>query len=557
MKASNSAGRPSALFTGLSLLVVLATLVVLLTRELGNPHLGYPDADRILMDGVFIHDFLRDLPLTHIYDYTINYYGQYPALSIGYRPPFFPFIEAIFNSLFGVNMWSSRLAILFLAAIGFSAWFFLVRRIFDTATALTSSLLLISLPFVAKWGWYTMGEMPLLSMAMLTSYLFYRYVETNKPLYLFSCALAFVATVWTKQTAFYLAFWFILYLAYDRSLIERLKQKNTWIAIILILAALIPLAAITLWLGDQNLAQSVGTTNAGGASPWAQRWQRLPEHFSNIVNRHTTLPSLVITIIGMALALIKREQKAVFFALFILVTFLFFSYVIHKNERYTIFWIPYFTAFAAMPIYLLRNNKHLRLAYIVLALAVVPFQISKIYAKEPNYATGYLEAADYVLKNSASPTVFVDAYNNGYFTYFMRALDAAKSMYVIRADKLLTSSSIGVRNRLEVHAKSQTDIKDIFDKYGIELIVIESRDQTGLPIYQELRRYLSEGPFELLKSIEVKSTRPPLKDQTLLIYRYTDRKPVSGGILELHLPVVGKTIKVPIRKIGERNSDSK
>ena len=75
----------------IGLISVLLVMSILLLRDIGNISLGYPDADRIMMDGVFIHDFLKDLPLTHIYQYTTEYYAQYPALSIGYRPPFFPF----------------------------------------------------------------------------------------------------------------------------------------------------------------------------------------------------------------------------------------------------------------------------------------------------------------------------------------------------------------------------------------------------------------------------------------------------------------------------------
>jgi len=90
------------------LVLVLLVMAVLLLRQLGNDSLGYPDADRILMDGVFILDFLKDLPLTRVYDYTINYFAQYPALSIGYRPPFFPFVEALFNGVFGINTCKPR-----------------------------------------------------------------------------------------------------------------------------------------------------------------------------------------------------------------------------------------------------------------------------------------------------------------------------------------------------------------------------------------------------------------------------------------------------------------
>ena len=73
----------------------------------------FNDAVRILIDNVYIHDFLRNLHLTPIYLNTIDYYGQYLLLSMDYRPSFFAFIEAIFSSLFGIECWNShRLALL-------------------------------------------------------------------------------------------------------------------------------------------------------------------------------------------------------------------------------------------------------------------------------------------------------------------------------------------------------------------------------------------------------------------------------------------------------------
>jgi hypothetical protein len=539
--------KQDSFLTRVSLLLVLVVLTVLFSRELGNPHLRYPDADRILMDGVFLHDFLRDLPLTGIYDYTINYYAQYPALSIGYRPPFFPFVEAIFNSVFGINIWSSRLAIIAFSVIGFSAWFFLVRRVFNTSTALASSLFLISLPFITKWSWYTMGELPLLSMTMLTCYLFYRYVETDRKCYLFGCAISFVLTVWTKQTAFYLAFFFLLYLLYDRSLISRLRYGSTWIAVTLVLLALLPLAIITVWLGDQNLAQSVGFSSSQEVSTWTQRLVSLPEHFVNIFHQ-TTLPFLILMIAGMFLSITNSDRNTVFFWLLIITTFIFFSYIVHKNPRYSIFWVPAFSLFAAYPLFLLRNKSYFKYLYGAIVLGVLSFQVHSIYKIEPSYATGYREAAQFVLDNSHSPTVFVDAYNNGYFTYFMRALDDERSMYVLRADKLLASSSIGAKHWLEIHAHDKRDILEILGKYGIELIVVESKDVSGVEIYKEFRELLRTGPFTLIKRIPVDASRPTLKNQELLVYRYLKRKPISGKTLTLHLPIVGKTIEVPLRQ---------
>lgn len=530
------------------LLLTLAAMTVILLREIGNPSLGYPDADRILMDGVFILDFLKDFPIDRVYGYTVEYFGQYPALSIGYRPPFFPFIEALFNGVFGINMWSSRLALLAFMLVGVTSWFLLIRRLYDNSTAFAATLLLITTPFIAKWGWYTMAELPVLSMAMVTGYVFYRYTESDRPVYLYWAALLFGLTCWTKQTAVFLCLWFLLYTIFSGNLSTYLKRREVWIAVVIALVILIPLGVVTIWLGEQNIAQSVGTGEA--ADPLARlSWDNLKLRFITIYKYHLTLPVLVLSIAGLAWGTFNRDRRLLYFICLVLATYLFFTYLMGKNERYPIFWIPAFTLFAALPVYYLGGIRPARMLALVTLVVIAGYQVQKIYARPVNYATGFDEAASYVLENSESPTVFYDGYNNGYYTYFMRALDPESSMYVLRGDKLLTSSAISSKSRLEVHASSRDDIQFILRNYGVQYVVVESRDESGHDIHRELRRYLQEGPFELEKSIEVESTRVPLKRQQILIYRYLDMQPITADYLELRLPVVGQVIKVPMRKL--------
>ena len=90
-------------------LIVLA--IVIYQRDLLNESIGFPDADRLLMDGVFFYAFFRLLPWENPLDFAIAYYAQYPALSLGYKPPLVPIVEALFNGLFGIHVWSGRLAI--------------------------------------------------------------------------------------------------------------------------------------------------------------------------------------------------------------------------------------------------------------------------------------------------------------------------------------------------------------------------------------------------------------------------------------------------------------
>jgi hypothetical protein len=539
-------GPPAASrFGWLGLVCVLTVLLVLSLRGITNPHIGYPDADRILMDGVFIRDFLGDLPLTHVYDYTIKYYAQYPALSIGYHPPFFPLVEAVFNAIFGINQWSSRLAVIFFAIIGVLGWYGLIARIFGNQTAFWTTLLLVTTPFLVQWMWFTMTDIPVLSMAMLTSYVFYRYAETGESRFLYTTAVLFSLTVWTKQTAVFLAIWFVLYLIVTGRLMARLKNKHVAGAILVVLVLLLPLAVITIWLGEMNIEQSVmpGQTRA---LLYRLSWQNLSVRITTLYQQHLTIPFLVLSVLGILWSIKKKDSRVVFFGLLILCTYAFFSYVMGKNDRYPIFWIPAFALFAALPEYYSRGKRTLRFACLTVLAGTAAFQTARAYAKPQPFATGYDEASAYVRQHSKSPVVFFDGYNNGYFTYFTRAGDPNRRMYVLRGDKLLTSSAVHSRKKLQIHARDRKDIETILDQYGVAYIVVEERDLSGLNIYEELRAYLREGPFLLEKEIPIEGTRKQLAGQSLLIYRYLNAKQPTRSSIELRLPIVGKTIQSTI-----------
>jgi hypothetical protein len=144
--------------------------------------------------------------------------------------------------------------------------------------------------------------------------------------------------------------------------------------------------------------------------------------------------------------------------------------------------------------------------------------------------------------------VFFDGGNNGNFTYSIRALDRDRSIFVLRGDKLLTSSALGKDQRLEVHAHSRQDIADILDKYGVTDIVVEGTEVSEVEIHHEFRRFLDSGPFLLVKTIPIDTNLAGLRGNTLKIYRYLDAKPATADRLELRLPLVGVTISVPLRR---------
>jgi hypothetical protein len=539
----------------LCLFLILGIAAVLLMRQIGNPAIVTGDSSHHLMDGIFVLDFLRDMPIFGIYDYTVNYYIQYPALGIGYRPPFFPLTEAIFNGIFCVHVWSSRLAILAFFFIGTAAWFKLVDRIFDTGTAFWTTLMLVTTPFIVKWGWYTMAELPVLSMAMLTVYVFYRYTESQQPRHLYIAAVLFGATAWTKQTAVFLALWFLLYLIIKGDFWSYLKRREVWIAMLISIIIIMPLASITLWLGSFNIHQSFGY--GAGVNPFSRiSVDNLLAYWKLLATNQLTPPVLVISVVGIIWAAFRRDRKALYFAVGIISTYAFFSYLVAKTERYTIFWIPAFSLFAALPLYYLRQSKRKYCVGAVLMAILILYQVSQVYTRTPDYVTGYDDAARYVLKHSKSKTVFFDGHVEALFVYFMRALDPNRSMYVLRGHKTLSTSVFNEPYGLKAHANTPRDIRDIFDRFGIEYILVErKKSKSAAGIHQVLRDFLQEGSFEMVKEIPVLGSRKGIKEQTIRIYRYLDPKPITADYIEIRLPAVGQTIKGSIRHLKSNPID--
>ncbi|WP_262689426.1 ArnT family glycosyltransferase [Kordiimonas aestuarii] len=543
-------------FSHLALLATLAA--TLLLRGLGNNSLGYPDADRILMDGVFLRDTMTDMPFGNPWTYAQAYFAQYPALSIGYRPPFFPFVEGIFNLLFGVNMWSSRLALFGFVLVGLLCWYKMVRRMTGAPAAVGSAALWLSTPFVAQWGWYTMAELAVLSVVLCAIYYLVRWLEDGYPRDAVSLAFAIGIAAWTKQTAAFLVLTTLLVLVARGRFHWAIRQPTHYGAALLLVAIIVPLGVMTVVFGDQNIHQSLGDGSGKALSRLSlENWL---VHLKTLVRVHLSPPALALVAIGLVISFYYNRKALWLPAIVIVSVYIFFSLMVGKNPRYPIFWIPFWMLIAALPLSVWGLNTARGRLYAGLVSLVVVFQGVMVFREEPLYATGYDVAAQEAIRVADDASVFIDAYHNGYFTYFARQADKARQSYILRGDKLLSSSSIVSSHWQEVHAETEDDILKIFDDLAVKAVVVESRNYTGLEIHAKLRRLLLDSTrFEHIRSVPIESNRtmssapgtPRFSDITLELYRYKQAHNEITGDIRLRLPVVGKTVVKEAEDKGE------
>ncbi len=536
---------------------IFALYVLLSLPHLLNNDFWAPDADRIGMDGVFMMDFIGDLPgsALNIYDYTIGYYAKYPALSIGYRPAFFPLIEAFFYAIFGLSHLSARLAVLFFLFLGMIFWVLLVQKIYDPPTALLSLLLWVTNPYVYQYAQQPMLEIPTLSISIICVYCLCKY-ETD-PSLAHGIILGTVTglALWTNQKS---GFLLLLLLSYPfiKGKGKLLLARNTWISAGIILAFLIPLVCITLWLGDQNLEQSIGIGSRRPSGDWLARL-RLFKNLWFLYHDHLSVPVLLLAIIGMGGCFIRKDAGSLIFVLGIVCVYLFFTMIKVKVSRYPMCWIPFFALFAAIGLqklvaWLERVSKTRKpfIRYAVICLPLI-LQLSHFPNVFVGYAGGYEEAATYVLQRTRSPVIFFEGYANSQFIFFARKHDPDRQFVILRGDKLISSSSLSYKKKLEIHLHDKEEIHKAFSDLGVQFAVVESINISGMKIYDELRDLLRDSSrFKLHKKVKVKSNISSLKDQTLLVYENLGYEEVTEDqVLHLRLPIVGQTIKVKLKKI--------
>ena len=96
------------------------------------------------------------MPWKALYEYALQYFAQYPALALNWYPPFFPVVESVFFSVFGITEFSAHLTVMAFSLAGVSAWYVWTSPIWGRAVAVLSCLLYLSTPGVLDWTRFIM-----------------------------------------------------------------------------------------------------------------------------------------------------------------------------------------------------------------------------------------------------------------------------------------------------------------------------------------------------------------------------------------------------------------
>ncbi len=524
---------------GVGLLLALATLALWWSAPM-HGDFSYSDAPRHALDGVFVKDLIAAFPWRDPAGYAMQYYIQYPALTILFYPPLFYLISAPFYALFGVSE-ASGLAVVLLHYLGLALGMYaLARRWMGVRLACAVALASLAVPELALWGREVMLEIPNLAFVVWGLVALRRHGDTGRPGSLYLGAFLMLCALYTKLNAV-----FILPVAAVMICVARgravWRDRHAWIVIALFAIGFAPLVLLTFKFGQMNVRQAVDQSLSAAARPGAQGWF----WYAAQLPRQLSWPLAIVAALSPLALLRRRPAKCdpadlVLVLGWLVVGYLFLSAIDLKSSRYSTVILPPILLLVGLAVDRLAQGKIAATTGLVLALAM--FFHTWLYLPVPAIA-GYRQAAEWVAR--AAPrngVVLFSGLRDGSFVFNMRTIASRPDIYTLRADKLLLDIAVerafGVRQK----AMSERQIGTMLDRYGVSYVVAQTDFWTDLPVMARLDAVLHSPQFAEVARIPVVAN-VPTEDREICIYRNTHSVTANGTALKLDLPIIDRAVE--------------
>lgn len=540
---------------GLALAIGLAHA---LTYQPSEPFF-YNDETRHVMTGVYFRDLLYDLPVSHLRDYTVRYYLQYPALGLLVWPPFFYFLEGLLMSIFGTSIVVSKMLVFLFAVMACSYLYLLARRSHGSLKAAIAALVFGFSPLVFVYSHYVMLEVPTLALGLAATYHFIRYLDLMRRRDLLFAGLAAALAALTRFDAVYLLPLFII-LILVRKRWELLWRREVLAVAVLALLLVAPFyALIAREIGWFHMRQATETLSTN--FPPFLSLKRL-FFYPSYLREQFGLVALIPALIGIAASLTAARRAAIWLYLAIIAaTYLTFTPIGEMDSRHAIYWIPAFALFAAEGIAVVVGWLRTPKLYLPLTALVVAGVAWTSMGKAQPFVRGYAEAASYVVANSGDSSfcLFVGGSSglNGDFIYQIRRYDAGRRLWTLRDDKLFFSVLINSKVDYRQNTASDQDILDTIFKYDPAFIVME--DETEAMIVPEeqrmsaamedrVRRVVRSNPerFQLERTIPVESNTAEKRGTRLQIFRNVLRNQNPERRLEIDMLILRRSVEAQV-----------
>jgi len=517
--------------------------------------LGWSDAPQHAFDGVFVLEFLKDLPLDHARRWAERFYLRHPALGIiVYYPPGFAIVEGAVFAVLGVSVFTARLTVLLLAMSAALLLYALGRRWFDRPTGLFAALLLATCPHGVRWMRDVMLEWPATFWILAALWCYQRDRDSARPRWSVATGGAMVAAFLTKQTAGFVLPLVVLHAAWmDLRARRRPEGGRAYLSR--------PIVRINLGAAALIIAGYLVLTRPYAALPATLLRPALD--FSGVSNWPVEIlgwPLLPVAALGLVTLLAggPNDSRPLLLPWFFGWTG--FSLLISAKEpRYMFFALPPLLL-AAPRLGLRRAERDRSISWagnaprIVLLAALVALQAGLALRQQTDRLPTYAAAVAELAGRPDADIVLVDAVRDGQFIFDAYVNPAARDRLIpLRASKLLYARAARERYGYQQFVQSPRDILDLLNRYGIRYIVVESAlpatpyVEADPPPRKMLRELLAtDERFELAKSWPLKCGDPAWESVELRIYAYPACPPRSEKTIRLPFPSMNQELEITL-----------
>ena len=521
---------------------------------LGAPTGGefyWSEAPRNALNGVFVKDLLKAMPWHNPIGFAYRYYAQYPALTILFYPPLFYILAAPFYALLGVSHGTVLVVVmLHYMAFAWGAWR-LFAFWFKGSRAAAAAVMLVAAPEVAFWGRQVMLEIPAFAFLIWSAVCFTSYRRQANARMLYWAVVLLLLAMYTKISVGFMALSFIGTLLFERRT-ALLKDRVVWIAGGMAILGVVPLVLLTVNFGQVNVQSVVGVPDTvvsrGSFGGWIWYLAQMPGQLG--------WPVCVTALLGICDLAVRRGRTSdapsgdwrrcdlLFWTLWALCGYLFFSAIALREARHSVFILPPVVMAACVFLSRLPAWGRPRLARIAWCLLPVAVIWQTMFLRPVYFVKGYAETVDYVVRHAEPHTrVLFSGSRDGAFIFNMRARDDRRDIWVVRADKLLLNVTVDRSLGVKEKPVTEAELSDQINRLGIQYVVVQPGFWSDLAVMQRFERLLHSAQFEEVARFNTIANYDA-RDKQLVVYR--NRVPVSGVTSEItiDLPIIRRSISV-------------
>ncbi len=522
---------------------VFAVVMFLTSPTGGDFH--WSDAPRHALNGIFVHDLLVAQPFGDPKGWAVNYYLQYPALTILFYPPLFSGVLAASYSMFGFSHETAQGSVAFFhLLLGFSV-FLLARRWMPFGYALGAGLMLAAAPEIAQWGRQVMLDIPAYAWLGFMAVFFVRYLDDQHPKDWYLALICYLLALYTKQTPLFIAGALFVGLILARGL-SMFKDRHLWIGGGLFFIGLLPLIVMHLQFGQVNTASMMGSERSDIPRLSIEAWA----YYLSVLPQQLGWPTLILALLYLLGAAVRVDWRLPRWHMGFLITwfvfgYLMFSFIMVREPRHDLMALLPFPVFAALGLYKLFTDKwSSEILGPALAVGVgLSSLLWSVYTYPVKYIKGYREAAQYVMEHAPPDSVVMfHGYRDGSFIFNMRVGDRP-DLSIARSDKFLIRVAIERIRGVEDRGFSTAGVEQLFQRHGIRYVVAQPGFWADLPSFMVLEQLLADGSkFKKIHQIQTEANHNH-SDSEIAIYRYLGELQSPPQPMTVEMVGIGQTFE--------------